>query len=140
MGGVFTRRKGLQNMQMDMRLKARKKTSDQIPAGEQIPVGKKLAVKAQRVLRYSVNSEHLKGFSGAVMQRAEATQKAALSVQKRRKKPARIPMIALMTLMKRQVDARTRAPAPVLRPLMAKQEIRGTLESARQTMALFKDI
>ena len=51
-------------MQMDMRLKARKKTSDQIPAGEQIPVGKKLAVKAQRVLRYSVNSEHSRRMCG----------------------------------------------------------------------------
>ena len=127
-------------MQMDMRLKARKKTSDQIPAGEQIPAGKKLAVKAQRALRNSVCSEYLKGFSGAVMQRAEASQKAALSVQKRRKKPPRIPMVALMTLMKRKVDARARAQAPALRPLMTKQEIRGTIESARQTVALFKDI
>jgi len=123
-------------MQMDMRLKARGKASEQTSA----PAGKKLAVKAQRALRNSVCSEHLKGFSGAVMQRAEASQKAALSVQKRRKKPPRIPMIALMTLMKRKVDARARAQAPALRPLMTKQEIRGTIESARQTVALFKDI
>jgi len=123
-------------MQMDMRLKARGKASEQAPA----PAGKKLAVKAQRALRYSVNSEHLKGFSGAVMQRAEASQKAALSLQKIRKKPARIPMIALMTLMKRKVDARAHAQAPAWYPLMTKQEIRSTLESARQTMALFKDI
>ena len=136
MGGVFTRRKGLQNMQMDMRLKARRKTNDQIPA----PAGKKLAVKAQRALRYAVHSENLKGFSGTVMQRAEASQKAALSVQRRRKKPPRIPMIPLMTLMKRKGDARASAQAPVWHPLLSKREIRGALESGRQTMALFKDI
>ena len=136
MGGVFTRRKGLQNMQMDMRLKARSKASDQTP----IPAGKKLAVKAQRALRFSLNTENMKGFSGAVMQRAEASQKAALSVQRRRKKPARIPMISLMTLMKRKVDERARAQAPVWHCLMTKAEIRSTLESGRQTQALFKDI
>ena len=122
-------------MQMDMRLKARGKASEQTSA----PAGMKLAVKAQRALRYSVSSEHLKGFSGAVMQRAEASQKAALSVQKRRKKPPRIPMIALMTLMKRKSDARSSAQAPVWNPLLTKREVRGTLDSARQTLELFQE-
>ena len=135
MGGVFSRRQGLQNMQMNMRLKARRKTTEKTP----VLTGKKLAVKAQRALRYSVNSEYLTGFSGAVMQRAEAAQRAALSHQRSRKKPARIPMIALMTLMKRKSDARQSAQAPVWHPLLTKREVRGTLESARHTLELFQE-
>ena len=116
-------------MQMNMRLRARRKTNEKTP----VLTGKKLAVKAQRALN-SVNSEYLKGFSGVVMQRAEAAQRAALSHQRSRKKPARIPMIALMTLMKRKSDARSSAQAPVWNPLLTKREVRGTLDSARQTL------
>lgn len=124
-------------MQMNMRLRARRKTNEKTPAQK----GKTLAVKAQRALRYSVNSEYLKGFSGAVMQRAEAAQRAALSYQRSRKKPARIPMIALMTLMKRKSDgaARESAQVPVWHPLLTKREVRGTLDSARQTLELFQE-
>ena len=129
LGGVFTRRKSLHTMQIDLRLKVRSAKMDGKDASG--PLARSLA--ATRALKLAIHSESLTGFTGIVLQRAEFASKAALSVRKK-KKPKRISAIALMSIMSNKIRSRLPTHEPILTNMLSKDEVRATLESARRTM------